>query len=155
MEFYRPTRKPATVSIVSLIDILVTLLFFFIVTMKDPEDYEKKKVKPEIQVSLPSAHGMKVTTTKESRSTLALSKDGQAELDGLPIPQGLLKEYLVANLEKRAGMKLALRVDKECPWDAILYSHSAALAAGYSEKEIYYSVEKPQLDSPQPTPESP
>ncbi len=94
-------------------------------------------------------------TTKESRSVLALSKEGQAGLDGLPIPQGLLKEYLVANLEKRAGLKLALRVDKECPWEAILYSHSAALAAGYSEKEIYYSVVKRQLESAQPPPESP
>lgn len=155
MEFHRTTRKPVTVSIVPLIDILVTLLFFFIVTMKDSEDYEKKKSKPEIQVSLPSAHGMKVATTMESRSTLSISKEGLTELDGLPVPRGLLKEYLIANLEKRVGLKLAIRGDKGCPWEAILYSHSAALEAGYSEKEIYYSVDKPQLDPAQSPPESP
>ena len=81
MEFNRTARKPPTVSIVPLIDILVTLLFFFIVTMKDPDDFEKKKLKPEIQVSLPSAHSMKVTTTKQTRSTLSLGKDGSAELN--------------------------------------------------------------------------
>lgn len=155
MEFHRITRKPAAVSIVSLIDILVTLLFFFIATMKDADDYEKKKPKPEIQVSLPSAHGMQVSTTKESRSTLSIDKDGKTELDGLPVPQGLLKEYLIANLDKRAGLKLAIRGDKGCPWESILYSHSAALKAGYSEKDIYYSVDKPQLEAPQPPPESP
>ena len=155
MEFHRTARKPVTVSIVPLIDILVTLLFFFIVTMRDTEDYEKKKLKPEIQVSLPSAHGMQVATTKESRSTLSISKDGETELDGLPVPPGLLKEYLIANLKNRGGLKLAIRGDRGCPWESILYSHSAALEAGYSEKEIYYSVDKPQLDSAQPLRENP
>ena len=144
MEFNRTARKSPTVSIVPLIDILVTLLFFFIVTMKDPDDFEKKKLKPEIQVSLPSAHSMKVTTTKQTRSTLSLGKDGSADLDGTPVLSGLLKEYLIANLKERAGLKLALRVDRECPFEAIIRAHSAAIDAGYSEKEIYYLVERPQ-----------
>ena len=154
MEFHRTARKPATVSIVPLIDILVTLLFFFIVTMKDPKDFEKKTLKPEIQVSLPSAQSMKVTT-KETRSVLSLSKDGQADLDGTSVVPGLLKEYLIANLKERAGLKLALRVDKECPFQAILKAHSAAIEAGYSEKEIYYLVDRPQSESTQPSPENP
>ena len=112
--------------------------------MKDPDDFEKKKLKPEIQVSLPSAHSMKVTTTKQTRSTLSLGKDGSADIDGTPVVSGLLKEYLIANLKERAGLKLALRVDRECPFEAILRAHSAAIDAGYSEKEIYYLVERPQ-----------
>jgi biopolymer transport protein ExbD len=87
---------------------------------------------------------MKVTTTKQTRSTLSLGKDGSAELDGTPVVPGLLKEYLIANLKERAGLKLALRVDRECPFEAILRAHSAAIDAGYSEKEIYYLVERPQ-----------
>lgn len=147
MEFNRIARKPPTISIVPLIDILVTLLFFFIVTMKDPDDFEKKRLKPEIQVSLPSAHSMKVTTTKQTRSTLSLAKDGSAELDGTQVVPGLLKEYLIANLKERAGLKLALRVDKDCPFQSILKAHSAAIDAGYTEKEIYYLVERPQSTS--------
>jgi len=155
VEFHRTARKPATVSIVPLIDILVTLLFFFIVTMKDPDDFERKKLKPEIQVSLPSAHSMKVTTTKQTRSTLSLGKDGRAELDGIPVVPGLLKEYLIAKIEESAGLKLALRVDKNCPFQAILRAHSAAIDAGYSEKEIYYLVDKPQSEIPSSTSENP
>ncbi len=144
MEFHRTIRKPVTVSIVPLIDILVTLLFFFIVTTND---LTEKTPRPEIQVSLPSAHSLVVKSSDIARSTLSLGPDGAAELDGLKVPKGLLKEYLIANLEKRAGMKLALRVDKGCPFQAILFSHSAALDAGYSEKEIYYLVDKPQAAS--------
>ncbi len=115
--------------------------------MKDPDDFEKKRLKPEIQVSLPSAHSMKVTTTKQTRSTLSLAKDGSAELDGTQVVPGLLKEYLIANLKERAGLKLALRVDKDCPFQSILKAHSAAIDAGYTEKEIYYLVERPQSTS--------
>ncbi len=141
MEFHRTVRKPVSVSIVPLIDILVTLLFFFIVTMND---LTEKTPRPEIQVNLPSAHSLKVKSTDVARSVLSLGKDGSAELDGLKVTEGLLKEHLIANFKTRAGLKLALRVDRGCPFEAILYSHSAALDAGYSEKDIYYLVEKPQ-----------
>lgn len=149
MEFHRPIRKPVSVSVVPLIDILVTLLFFFIVTMND---LTEKTPRPEIQVNLPSAHSIKVKSTDVTRSILSLGKDGSAELDGLKVTEGLLKEHLIANLKTRPGLKLALRVDKGCPFEAILYSHSAALDAGYAEKDIYYLVEKPQSA---PSPSSP
>jgi len=141
VEFHRVIRKPVTVSIVPLIDILVTLLFFFIVTMND---LTEKVAKPEIQVSLPSAHSLPVKTTDVRRSTLSIGKDGSAELDGLKIPNGLLKEYLIANLEKRPGLKLALRLDKQSPVESLLLSQSAAREAGYSEKDIYILVDKPK-----------
>ncbi len=144
MEFHRVNRKPVTVSIVPLIDILVTLLFFFIVTMND---LTEKIPRPEIQVSLPSAHSLAVKSSGVTRSTLSLAADGSSELDGLKIPHGFIKEYLIANLEKRAGLKLALRVDKNCPFQAILECHSAALDAGYHENEIYYLVDQPQAPS--------
>ena len=149
MEFHRTARKPATVSIVPLIDILVTLLFFFIVTMKD---YEKKQPKPEMQIALPSAYDLEVKTTTEGRTTLSLDEEGNAEIDGLLVPDGLLKEFLVANLKERPGYKLALRADKNCPWEKIIYSHSAALEAGYAPTEIYYPVDKDGLIRQTPTP---
>jgi hypothetical protein len=52
-------------------------------------------------------------------------------------------------------LKLALRVDKDCPFQAILRAHSAAIDAGYSEKEIYYLVDKPQSEIPSSTSENP
>jgi biopolymer transport protein ExbD len=145
VEFYRPKQKPVTVPIVPLIDILVTLLFFFIVKLNDTTD---KVPRPEIQVELPSANSIKVTTVSIKRSTLSLGKDGNAEIDGLEVPEGLLKEFLI-NLKERPGMKLALRVDQGCPWAKVLEAHSAALDAGYPKEDIFYPVRKP--DSPEET----
>ena len=135
--------------IVPLIDILVTLLFFFIVKLNDTTD---KVPRPEIQVELPSANSLQVKTVSVSRSTLSLGKEGNAEIDGLEVPDGLLKEFLIGNRKERPGMRLALRVDQGCPWSKVLEAHSAALDAGYPKEDIFYPVRKPDL--PETTEES-
>ena len=124
MEFHRPPKKPVAVPIVPLIDILVTLLFFFIVTMRE---YEEPIPSPEMKVSLPTVNSLKVTTVTKARSVLSLNKEGTAEIDGLPIVEGLLKETLIANRDLRKGLKLVLRADEDCPWGKILAAHSAAV----------------------------
>jgi len=144
VEFYRPKKKSPLVPIVSLIDILVTLLFFLIVTMRDFEKKEPKVPRPEIKVSLPTANSLKVETATTQRTVLSLSPTGEAELDGLSVPEGFLKEYLVGNRDERPGLKLALRADEGCPWGEILAAHSAALQAGYGDDEIIYRVKKPE-----------
>ena len=57
-------------------------------------------------------------------------------------------------LDLTAGHR-AIWVDKNCPFQAILRAHSAAIDAGYSEKEIYYLVDKPQSEIPSSTSENP
>ena len=140
MEFHRPPKKPVAVPIVPLIDILVTLLFFFIVTMRE---YEEPIPSPEMKVSLPTVNSLKVTTVTKARSVLSLNKEGTAEIDGLPIVEGLLKETLIANRDLRKGLKLVLRADEACPWGKILAAHSAAVQAGYGDDELIYRVKKP------------
>ncbi|MGJ8696336.1 MAG: ExbD/TolR family protein [Verrucomicrobiaceae bacterium] len=144
MEFYRPKKKPITVPIVSLIDILVTLLFFFIVTMND---LTEKVPRSEMRVSLPTANSLKVKTVMEARTVLSLNKAGEAEIDGLMVVEGFLKETLIANRELRSGLKLVLRADEGCPWGKILAAHSAALQAGYGDNEIIYRVLKPNPET--------
>lgn len=152
MEFQRTARKPVTVSIVPLIDILVTLLFFFIVTMKD---YEKKKAKTEVQITLPQAGALKVKTTKASRTTLSLDREGVAVLDGTPVVAGLLKEYLIANLNQNPGLKLALRVDEACPHGKFIEALSAASEAGYGQDDIVLPVRPSQVEPEKIAPENP
>lgn len=152
MEFHRRNQKPVTVPIVPLIDILVTLLFFFIVSMND---LTEKTEQPEIQVELPSANSLAVKVVSVNRSTLSLGKHGQAEIDGLDVPDGLLKQFLIANLEKRPAMKLALRVDRGCPWEKVIESHSAALDAGYAQEDIYYPVKSNDVPASDPVKSSP
>lgn len=139
MQIYRPARKVVTVPIVPLIDILVTLLFFFIVTMNE---MERKRPRPVMKVSLPTAKGQQVKTITTTRSVLSLGDGGKAELDGLAVPDGFLREYLVAAREQRPDLKLELRADEGCPWGKVLEAHGAAVAAGYPAGEIVNRVRR-------------
>ncbi|MGB0326919.1 MAG: ExbD/TolR family protein [Akkermansiaceae bacterium] len=152
MEFQRTERKPTTISIVPLIDILVTLLFFFIVTMKD---YERRKTKSEVQINLPQAGALKVKATKVTRSTLTLDRDGRAFLEGVEVVDGLLTEYLISNLKERPGLKLALRVDEACPHGKFIEALGAASEAGYGQDDIVLPVKSSKVESPVTTPENP
>lgn len=152
MEFHRTVRKPVTVSIVPLIDILVTLLFFFIVTMND---YEKKKAKSEVQITLPQSGGLKVLTTKVTRATLSLDREGKAYLEGLPVEDGFLKEYLISNLQERPGLKLAIRVDEACPHGKFIEALGAASEAGYGQDDIVLPVRSSKVVVPEESPENP
>jgi len=148
VEFYRPVKKPVTVPIVPLIDILVTLLFFFIVTMNE---MERKHPRPVMKVSLPTANSLKVKTVTTTRTVLSLNSKGGAEIDGLAVPEGFLKEHLVANREVRSGLKLEMRADEGCPWGVVLKAHGAAIQAGYDPSEIVNRVrrEKPLTEETQ------
>jgi biopolymer transport protein ExbD len=152
VEFHRTVRKPVTVSIVPLIDILVTLLFFFIVTMND---YEKKKAKSEVQITLPQSGGLKVLTTKVTRATLSLDREGKAYLEGLPVEDGFLKEYLISNLQERPGLKLAIRVDEACPHGKFIEALGAASEAGYGQDDIVLPVRSSKVVVPEESPENP
>jgi len=134
------------VPIVPLIDILVSLLFFFIVAQRDKED---KQPRPVMKVNLPTANALKVQTISAARSVLSLNSEGAAEIDGLLVPEGFLKEYLVANREQRPNLKLEMRADEGCPWGAVLKAHGAAVQAGYDAREIVNRIRKEQFSTEQ------
>jgi len=141
MEFFRPKKKALTVPIIPLIDILVTLLFFFLIKMTNMTEKQKRSV---LKVSLPTAGSLKVRTIADARSILSLDGQGNAEIDGLPVAEGLLKEYLVGNRTQRPGGKLELRADEGCPWGKIIEAHSAVMLAGYTDNEVVYRVKRPK-----------
>ena len=143
MQFYRPAKKPINVPIVALIDILVCLLFFLIVTQSK---MDTKVPKPEMKVNLPTANSLKVNTVTKARSVLSLSRRGEAEIDGLAVIEGLLLETLMAHRKKRSGLKLVLRVDESCPWGKVLEAHGAAVQAGYGNDDVIYRVKQLQSD---------
>ena len=143
MQFYRPAKKPINVPIVALIDILVCLLFFLIVTQSK---MDTKVPMPEMKVNLPTANSLKVNTVTKARSVLSLSRRGEAEIDGLAVIEGLLLETLMAHRKKRSGLKLVLRVDESCPWGKVLEAHGAAVQAGYGNDDVIYRVKQLQSD---------
>lgn len=101
-----------------------------------------------MKVNLPSANSLKVNTVTTKRSVLSLNETGEAEIDGLPIIEGFLKETLIENRKQRLGLKIVLRADRACPWGKILEAHTAAVQAGYGRDEVIYRVMKPTAETP-------
>lgn len=136
MEFYRPKKKPASVPVVPLIDILVTLLFFFIVSMAP------KQRRSLLEVTLPAAESLQVKTAVDAVSVLSVNEAGRIDLDGLEVPADLLKEYLLANRKEAASSKLEIRMDKTCTLETLLVVQASVNEAGYGKGEVFHRVRK-------------
>src|SRR5690606_32332125 len=74
VKFYHKKRRPPTLAIVSLIDILAILLIFFIVTTTF------KTEESLVKVSLPRSAEMAKERSGERRVALALDKEGRVSL---------------------------------------------------------------------------
>ena len=137
MEFSRAQRKPVTVPIVSLIDILTILLIFFIVTttFKEP--------KPVIEVEIPVVSGDSQITSqvKDKRSTLTVSASGEIFLDEVQVLSGELPNYLESFLKIYPDRKLALRIDEGCPLGTMVSVWEALTAAGFDLKDTPMRVD--------------
>jgi len=105
-------------------------------------EMERKRPRPVMKVTLPTANSQKVKTITVTRTVLSLDTKGVAEIDGLAVPEGFLTEYLQANREQRPGLKLEMRADEACPWGAVLNAHGAAIKAGYPANEIVNRVRR-------------
>ncbi|MGE9267433.1 MAG: ExbD/TolR family protein [Verrucomicrobiales bacterium] len=141
MEFYRPKKKAVNVPIIPLIDILVTLLFFFIVSMAP------KQRRSLLEVSLPEANTLKTRSATHAVSVLSVNGEGAFDLDGLEVPAGLLKEYLTANRQEAAEAKLEIRMDRACTVETLLAVQGAVQNAGYAKGEVFHRVRKDEEGS--------
>ena len=77
----RPRRRPVpTIPIVSLIDIMVILLIFFIATTT----FKKQKV--EVKITLPESKALGgATSAPEIRTTITVTKEQKLFLDANPV----------------------------------------------------------------------
>ena len=123
MQFYRPRKATPTIPIVSLIDILVILLIFFIVTM------QPKQKRTVLDISMPVAGDSKTTQVTEIRTVLALSKDGEITLSGVPMTNQSLPDYL--ETVKSEGGKLELEMDKDVRLEQMIQLSETLTKAGF------------------------
>jgi biopolymer transport protein ExbD len=126
MHFYPRRRKqPPAVIIVALIDILVVLLIFLIVTTTF-------KQKPALKLALPESKQASGEGVTENAPVIVVEIDRQAphlRLDG----RAVTLEQLEAELKKRAKQSpppgVALRADKQAPFEQIIAVMDAARTA--------------------------
>ncbi len=142
MRFHRPTTPRSQVAVIPLIDILFVLLIYFIVSTAP------KKPRDVLRIQLPTVNEIPTDTVRDERSTLALDASGNASLDALPVPDGLLENYLRAFQTENPGRKLELKADRNLPIEKLLQTWDALTKAGIPIQEVPARINLPEKTNP-------
>lgn len=126
MRFFVRKRKQApTVIIVALIDVLIVLLIFLMVTTTF-------KQQPALRLALPESSQSQRTGAHEN-APLVVSIDAKGILrlgaDAHPVTAERLKEDLLAEIQKKPDLKLAISADKNAPFGQVVKVMDAAKEA--------------------------
>ncbi|MCB1225600.1 MAG: biopolymer transporter ExbD [Verrucomicrobiales bacterium] len=134
----RPRRRPVpTIPIVSLIDILVILLIFFIATTTFRED------RSHIKISLPESKTLGETAPEaDVRTAITITKEKEILLDGKEIEPQNLAAALTTLRAARPGAKLELEADTDAALGVLVEVWDALRMAGFSINEVPARIER-------------
>lgn len=140
MKFYRSTRTRPQIQVVPMIDILLILLIFFVVstTFKKPREI--------LTIELPTVREIPSDTVADERSIIAVDALGNITLDSLAVPEGLLESYLAAFQKQNPGRKLELEADRKLPLERLLTVWEALTKAGIPIKEVPARIKIPEKE---------
>lgn len=130
MHFYRRPRKRVEIAIIPMIDILLILLIFFIVTTAF------KKPRSVLRIELPTVKEIPSDHVADARSVIAVDALGNVTLDSLAVPEGLLQSYLSAYQKQNPGRKLELEADRKLPLERLLQVWDALTKAGIEIRDV-------------------
>lgn len=134
----RPRRRPVpTIPIVSLIDIMVILLIFFVATTTF------KKDKTRVKITLPESKSLGgATQAPESRVAISIDKEQKIFLDGKPVPLENLAVAIRSLKEAKPGMKLELQADTTAALGVLVKVWDALREAGYSINDVPARIQR-------------
>lgn len=148
MQLRRRPRRAPTIPIVTLVDILTIVLLFFVATTT----FKKKPVKKtEMKINLPQSQGLGTTTqVKETRTTLAVSKDKKIFLDAVEVGETGLADALKAMKAQTPNAKLELQADEDTPLGMLITIWDALKTAGYSINDVPARLQRAAATAPAP-----
>jgi biopolymer transport protein ExbD len=128
----RPRRRPVpTIPIVSLIDIMVILLIFFVGTTSF------KRQRTTLEVQLPSSKSLGTTgMADETRWVLTLTKANEVFLNGKPTPVEQLEAALGQVRKDQPSAKFELEADAAASLGSLVRVWDSLKAAGISIAEV-------------------
>jgi len=134
----RPRRRPVpTIPIVSLIDIMVILLIFFIATTTF------RKEKTHLKIALPESNGMGGAAAQpDVRTAITITKEQKLFLDGQPIELEKLAAALTTLKESKPGTKLELEADTDSALGVLVKVWDALRSAGYSINDVPARIQR-------------
>jgi len=117
MQFRAHRRRQApTVIIVALIDVLIVLLIFLMVT-------STFKQQPSLRLALPeSSQAHKTGANEEAPLVVSIDDKGGLRLgaEARPVTPDQLKTELLSQMGKKPDLKLAISADKSAPWGGVI-----------------------------------
>jgi biopolymer transport protein ExbD len=136
----RPKRRPVpAIPIVSLIDIMVILLIFFIATTT----FREQKV--QVKINLPESKSMGATeNTLDVRKAITLTKTQQLFLDGNPVEIDKLAEELKKMKASQPGVKLELEADTDTALGVLMKVWDGLRSAGFSINDVPARIQRTQ-----------
>ncbi len=134
----RPRRRPVpTIPIVSLIDIMVILLIFFIATTTF------KKPDVQVKITLPESKSLGGTSDgPETRVPITIDKDQQIFLDGKLVKLENLAIAITSLKEARPGLKLELEADTTAALGILVKVWDSLREAGFSINDVPARIER-------------
>jgi biopolymer transport protein ExbD len=129
----RKRRTAPAVIIVALIDVLIVLVIFLMVTTTF-------KQVPSLQLALPaSRQALRPGVTENPPQVVTIASNGVVFLGANNMPYTIeqLQGQLAAAAAKNPKVKLAVRADKDAPWGRIVAVMDAAKAAKISDISAY------------------
>ena len=140
MRFYpRKRRQAPAVIIVALIDILIVMVIFLMVTTTF-------KQQPALKLALPeSSHAEKTGAQEMPPLIVTIDPQGNMRLgpEGKPVTVDRLKNELIASIEKKPDLKLAISADKTALFGQIVKVMDAAKEAKIKTINAFIKEAKP------------
>ncbi len=130
MQFARKRRRTPFINIISLIDILVVLLIFYITTTVF------KKAQPMVKIVVPKSSQAQ-TTQEVPPETLYVTKDKKIFLENQPVEIEKLKELLKGKLAANPNYKIALKADEDVSFGTIVKVNDTLHDCGFKDQSTY------------------
>ena len=120
----RKNRKPPTVIVVALIDVLMVVLIFMVVSTTFKNQAAVRLALPE------SSQAQKAPTANQSLIVTVAKKSPYLYLGSVPIEEGDLEEEIKKAVKSNPEQQLSIRSDTDAPFGKIIKVMDAAKLAG-------------------------
>jgi len=120
----RKNRKPPTVIVVALIDVLMVVLIFMVVSTTFKNQAAVRLALPE------SSQTEKAPTVNQSLIVTVAKKSPYFYLGSVPIEEGDLEEEIKKVVKSNPEQQLSIRSDTDAPFGKIIKVMDAAKLAG-------------------------
>jgi biopolymer transport protein ExbD len=140
MNFYVKKRRTPVLQIINMIDILIILLIFLVVstTFKDSRKAKASgaTARSVLNVAIPVSEAMNLGTDTAARVSLTVTKEEKCYLADVEIPLAQLGDSLRVFRDSSPASKLDLRIDEKVSFGSLIRIWDGLTKAGYKVGDV-------------------